>query len=89
MSGVSERGEADEVDEPVAGDGFAIGRRPGGKSVLDELVTAIYGVLGRDLAAAYLYGSCVSGGFEPGVSDPRWPDRVVPPIGRAPALLSA
>jgi predicted nucleotidyltransferase len=37
--------------------------------ILDALVTGIRDVLGDDLAALWLYGSSVSGDFEPGVSD--------------------
>jgi predicted nucleotidyltransferase len=33
------------------------------------LASAIHGVLGDDLIGLYLYGSSVSGGFDPGVSD--------------------
>lgn len=37
--------------------------------LLDALVSGICGVLGDDLVALYLYGSSVSGGFDPGISD--------------------
>ena len=37
--------------------------------VLSPLVTALRDVLGDDLIGLYLYGSAVSGGFDPGVSD--------------------
>lgn len=37
--------------------------------LLEELVGDIRGALGEDLVAVYLYGSYVSGGFDPGVSD--------------------
>ena len=37
--------------------------------VLDELVADIGAALGGDLVGIYLYGSYVSGGFDPGVSD--------------------
>jgi predicted nucleotidyltransferase len=36
---------------------------------LESLLSEIHLVLGRDLVGAYLYGSYVSGGFDPGVSD--------------------
>jgi predicted nucleotidyltransferase len=38
-------------------------------SVLDDLVASIQAVLGDEVVAVYLYGSYVSGGFDPGVSD--------------------
>jgi predicted nucleotidyltransferase len=38
-------------------------------SLLGALVASIHGVLGADLVGIYLYGSYVSGGFDPGVSD--------------------
>ncbi len=37
--------------------------------VLGELVAGIHEVLGGDLVGVYLYGSYLSGGFDPGVSD--------------------
>lgn len=37
--------------------------------LLDELVADIRGVLGDDLLGLYLYGSAVTGGFDPAVSD--------------------
>lgn len=37
--------------------------------LLETLVSNIRAVLGGDLVGIYLYGSAVSGGFEPGVSD--------------------
>jgi predicted nucleotidyltransferase len=37
--------------------------------LLDALVSGIQSALGDDLVGIYLYGSYVSGGFEPGVSD--------------------
>jgi predicted nucleotidyltransferase len=37
--------------------------------LLDDLVASIQAVLGDDLVAICLYGSYVSGGFDPGVSD--------------------
>ena len=39
------------------------------QSTLDALVSRIRGVLGDDLVGIYLYGSYVSGGFDPAVSD--------------------
>jgi predicted nucleotidyltransferase len=38
-------------------------------SLLETLVSGIRAVLGGDLVGIYLYGSSVSGGFDPGVSD--------------------
>jgi predicted nucleotidyltransferase len=38
-------------------------------SLLETLVASIHATLGNDLVGIYLYGSCVSGGFDPGVSD--------------------
>lgn len=37
--------------------------------LLDALVSNIHAALGDDLVGIYLYGSYVSGGFDPGVSD--------------------
>lgn len=37
--------------------------------LLDALVSEVHGVLGDDLVGLYLYGSAVTGGFDPGVSD--------------------
>jgi hypothetical protein len=37
--------------------------------LLEALVSGIRAVLGGDLVGVYLYGSAVSGGFDPGVSD--------------------
>ena len=37
--------------------------------LLDALVSSIQAALGDDLVGVYLYGSYVSGGFDPGVSD--------------------
>jgi predicted nucleotidyltransferase len=37
--------------------------------LLDTLVSGIQAALGDDLVGVYLYGSYVSGGFDPGVSD--------------------
>jgi predicted nucleotidyltransferase len=37
--------------------------------VLDPLVADLHEVFGADLIGLYLYGSAVSGGFDPGVSD--------------------
>lgn len=37
--------------------------------LLDALTSSIHAVLGDDLVGIYLYGSYVSGGFDPGVSD--------------------
>ena len=37
--------------------------------LLDELVADIRGVIGDDLLGLYLYGSAVTGGFDPGASD--------------------
>jgi Domain of unknown function (DUF4111)/Nucleotidyltransferase domain len=45
------------LDGPPAGDFVA------------ALVSEMWGVLGDDLVGLYLYGSSVSGGFDPGVSD--------------------
>lgn len=38
-------------------------------ALVEDLVASIQAVLGGDLVAAYLYGSYVSGGFDPDVSD--------------------
>lgn len=38
-------------------------------AVIDPLIDDLRAVLGNDLVGLYLYGSAVSGGFEPGVSD--------------------
>lgn len=38
-------------------------------ALLDELVSDIHAALGDDLVGIYLYGSYISGGFDPGVSD--------------------
>jgi hypothetical protein len=37
--------------------------------LLDALTSSLHAVLGDDLVGIYLYGSYVSGGFDPGVSD--------------------
>ena len=37
--------------------------------ILETLVSGVRAVLGGDLVGIYLYGSSVSGGFDPGVSD--------------------
>jgi predicted nucleotidyltransferase len=37
--------------------------------LLEDLVASIHAVLGDDLLGIYLYGSSVSGGFDPGISD--------------------
>lgn len=37
--------------------------------LLGAIVSGIPGVLGDDLAALWLYGSSVAGGFDPGISD--------------------
>lgn len=42
---------------------------PTADALLEALVSNIRGVLGDDLVGIYLYGSYVSGGFDPGVSD--------------------
>jgi predicted nucleotidyltransferase len=42
---------------------------PALKSLLETMVSDIHAVLGDDLVGIYLYGSSVSGGFDPGVSD--------------------
>jgi predicted nucleotidyltransferase len=42
---------------------------PAVDAVLEDLVASTRTVLGADLVAMYLYGSYVSGGFDPGVSD--------------------
>jgi predicted nucleotidyltransferase len=38
-------------------------------TLLETLVSSIHAALGDDVVGAYLYGSYVSGGFDPGVSD--------------------
>jgi predicted nucleotidyltransferase len=38
-------------------------------TLLEGLVASVHAVLGDDLVGVYLYGSYVSGGFDPGVSD--------------------
>lgn len=38
-------------------------------ALLERLVTDLRAVLRADLVGIYLYGSYVSGGFDPGVSD--------------------
>jgi aminoglycoside adenylyltransferase-like protein/nucleotidyltransferase-like protein len=43
--------------------------QPTPESVLETLVSGTRAVLGGDLVGIYLYGSAVSGGFDPGVSD--------------------
>jgi predicted nucleotidyltransferase len=43
--------------------------QPSVETLLDELVADVHDVLGADLVAIYLYGSYVSGGYDPGVSD--------------------
>jgi Aminoglycoside adenylyltransferase, C-terminal domain/Nucleotidyltransferase domain len=42
---------------------------PAEPSILESLVAEIRGRLGEDLVGLYLYGSAVTGGFDPGVSD--------------------
>ena len=42
---------------------------PAVDAVLKDLVASIRTVLGTDIVAIYLYGSYVTGGFDPGVSD--------------------
>src|SRR5438132_11748065 len=42
---------------------------PAEPPILEPLVTDIRGRLGEDLVGLYLYGSAVTGGFDPGVSD--------------------
>jgi hypothetical protein len=42
---------------------------PAVDSLLEGLVASVRAVLGDDLVGVYLYGSYVSGGFDPGVSD--------------------
>ena len=42
---------------------------PEPEALLGRLVTDVRAVLGADLVGIYLYGSYVSGGFDPGVSD--------------------
>jgi hypothetical protein len=42
---------------------------PGLRPILEPLTHDLREVLGDDLAGLYLYGSAVSGGFDPGVSD--------------------
>ena len=44
-------------------------RHPAADFVLEDIAASIHTVLGGDLVAIYLYGSYVSGGFDPGVSD--------------------
>jgi predicted nucleotidyltransferase len=44
-------------------------REPSVDALLEGLVARIRAVLGDDLVGVYLYGSYVSGGFDPGVSD--------------------
>jgi predicted nucleotidyltransferase len=44
-------------------------RQPAVSKLLEALVADIQAALGDDLVAVYLYGSCVSGGFDVGVSD--------------------
>jgi predicted nucleotidyltransferase len=44
-------------------------REPSVDTLLEGLVASVHAVLGDDLVGVYLYGSYVSGGFDPGVSD--------------------
>lgn len=44
------------------------GERPAA-ALVEALASEIHGVLGDDLVGLYVYGSAVSGGFDPGVSD--------------------
>jgi predicted nucleotidyltransferase len=44
-------------------------REPSIDTLLEGLVAGVHAVLGDDLVGVYLYGSYVSGGFDPGVSD--------------------
>ena len=44
-------------------------RDPSVDTLLEGLVAGVQAVLGDDLVGVYLYGSYVSGGFDPGVSD--------------------
>ena len=43
--------------------------RPTADALLEDLVSSIRAALGEDLVGIYLYGSYVSGGFDPGISD--------------------
>jgi predicted nucleotidyltransferase len=45
------------------------GSDPSVDGLLGALVSGIHGVLGDQLVGVYLYGSYVSGGFDPGISD--------------------
>jgi hypothetical protein len=57
-----------DVDDPVP------------DAIRDRLVTDIRAVLRADLVGIYLYGSSVSGGFDPGVSDLDLVAVVAPPV---------
>jgi predicted nucleotidyltransferase len=48
--------------------------------LLAELASGIHGVLGDDLVGIYVYGSYVSGGFEPDVSDIDLVSVISPPV---------
>jgi predicted nucleotidyltransferase len=43
--------------------------QPTADTLLEDLVSSIHTALGDDLVGIYLYGSYVSGGFDPGISD--------------------
>jgi predicted nucleotidyltransferase len=48
---------------------MSLDSQPTVRTILDVLVTDLRPVLGGDLIGLYLYGSTVTGGFDPGVSD--------------------
>jgi hypothetical protein len=50
------------------------------EAILERLVTDLRDVLGADLVGIYVYGSYVSGGFDPGVSDLDLVAVVAPPV---------
>src|SRR5450756_1549996 len=61
-------GELDDQDRVAEPHHMNRDERPAADFVA-ALVSEIQGVLGDDLVGLYLYGSSVTGGFDPGVSD--------------------
>ena len=61
-------GQLDRQDRVAEPDLMNLGERPAADFVA-ALAAEIQGLLGDDLVGLYLYGSLVSGGFDPGVSD--------------------
>jgi predicted nucleotidyltransferase len=63
-------GPVGQADLRPAPQGWTVNNeRSSVQSLLEELVSDLQDALGDDLIGTYLYGSHVSGGFDPGVSD--------------------